>query len=194
RNRLTMTFSMSSNNAENGLTLRALTPEGLVSDPVVRPTLQRSYTTRGTLQLSRNHNLNTSYQFGNQHGENQNVGDFGLPEQGNTNDRDNFTYQVKETAVLSGSFNNEARFQVNQFEIAMTPITAAPYVNVLGAFRSGGSPNNRDTKVRQFDFGDLLMYTGRNLQLRFGYDGGESSPFLVETIHGSDYLGCFLLR
>jgi len=172
RNRLTMTFSMSNNTSETGQTLRALTPNGLVDDAIVRPTWQQSYTTRGTLQLAENHNLNVSYQFGTQNGENQNVGDFGLPEQGGINSRDNFSFQIKETAVLSPRLNNEVRFQHSGFFQDADPMTDAPHINVLGAFRGGGSPTKRESKVRQFDFGNLFMYTGRSLALRVGFDGG----------------------
>ncbi len=172
RNRLTMTFSLRNNNSETGETLRAITPNGLVDDAVVRPTVQRSYTTRGTLQLSPNHNLNMSYEFGSQNSSNQNVGDFGLPEQASTNNRDNFTYQIKETAVLSSRFNNEVRFQYSGNLIQQQRVNDEPFVNVLGAFRGGGAAGNRATKLRSYDFGNLLMYTGNAWAFRFGYDGG----------------------
>jgi hypothetical protein len=172
RNRLTMTFSLRNNNSETGETLRALTPDGLVDDAVVRPTVQRGYTTRGTLQLSENNNLNMSYEFGTQNSSNQNVGEFGLPEQASLNNRDNFTFQVKETAVLSARFNNEARFQYSGNFIQQQRVNDAPHINVLGAFRAGGAPGNRDTKLRSYDFGNLLMYTGDSWAFRFGYDGG----------------------
>ena len=167
-----MTFSMSNNTSGTGQTLRTLTPNGLVDDAIVRPTWQQSHTTRGTLQLAENHNLNVSYQFGTQNGENQNVGDFGLPEQGGINSRDNFSFQIKEIAVLSPQLNNEVRFQHSGFFQDADPITDAPHINVLGAFRGGGSPTKRESKVRQFDFGNLFMYTGRSLALRVGFDGG----------------------
>ncbi len=171
-NRLTMTFSVRNNDSETGQTLRAITPNGLVDDAIVRPQVQRGYTTRATLQLSENHNINTSYEFGSQLGRNQNVGEFGLPSQGNVNSRDNFTFQIKETAVLSAQLNNEVRFQYSGFLQDADPLTEAPHINVRGAFRAGGSINKRESKVRQYDFGDLFMYTGSSLALRVGYDGG----------------------
>ena len=173
RNRLTMTFSVRHDTSESGQTLRALTPEGLVDDAITRPQRERSYTTRGTLQLAENHNLNMSYEFGTRRGENQNVGELGLPEQGSVNTRDNFTFQVKETAVLSPRMNNEVRFQYSGFLQDSDPISDAVHVNVLGAFRGGGSTNNRESRVRQFDFGNLFMYTGSRVALRMGYDGGR---------------------
>ncbi len=173
RNRLTMTFSIRHDTSESGQTLRALTPSGLISDAVTRPQRDRGYTTRGTLQLAQNHNLNMSYEYGTRRGENQNVGELGLPEQGSINTRDNFTFQAKETAVLSPRMNNEVRFQYSGFLQDSDPIQDAVHINVLGAFRGGGSTNKRESKVRQFDFGNLFMYTGSRVALRMGYDVGR---------------------
>ena len=167
-NRLTMTFSVRNNNSETGQTLRAITPGGLVDDAIVRPQVQRGYTTRATLQLSENNNINTSYEFGSQLGKNQNVGEFGLPSQGNVNSRENFTFQIKETAVLSARLNNEVRFQHSGFLQDADPLTEAPHIDVRGAFRAGGSPNKRESKVRQYDFGNLLHVHRK----QFGIAGG----------------------
>ena len=166
-----MTFTVRNDTSETGQTLRALTPNGLVDDAIVRPQWEQSYTTRGTLQLSENHNLNVSYDFGSRNSENENVGDFGLPEQGGVNLRDNYGFQIKETAVLSPRLNNEVRFQYDRSLQDADPISGAPHINVLGAFRGGGSANKRESRISNYNFGNLFMYTGRSLALRVGYDG-----------------------
>ena len=107
RNRLTVTFGLNNNVNENGNTLRAITPNGLIDDAVVNPHMNRGFTTTATAQLSENNNLNFSYSYGTNSRKNNGVGGFGLPEQGSDTTGDNFNFQLKETAVLSRSFNNE---------------------------------------------------------------------------------------
>ena len=38
-------------------------------------------------------------------------------------------------------------------------------------FRGGGSSNSGENRNRNYSFGDLAMYTGRNLSLKVGFDG-----------------------
>ena len=172
RNRLTTTFSYRHNDSEDGDTLRAITPTGLIDDAITRPQGNRDYTGRATTQLSESNVLNFSYTWANQSGENQNVGGFRLPEQGVTRKRDNFNFQIKETAVLSSRFNHEVRFQVNGFIENRLPVTAGANINVLDAFQRGGGTEHAQFQRRQYSFGNLLMFTGRTLALRVGYDGG----------------------
>ena len=169
--RLTVTFSLRNNTQENGVTLFALTPDRQINDAITRPAWTKNYTTRATAQLSENNVLNVSYSYQNQRNENQNVEQFRLPEQGSTAQRNTFTVQIKETAVLSRSFNNEVRLRINEFSNEQRPVTTGVHINVRDAFRAGGGTNDSDFSRRQYDFGNLLMYTGRTLALRMGYDG-----------------------
>ena len=171
QDRLTVTFSLQNNTQENGVTLFALTPDRRIDDAITRPGWNKNYTTRGTAQLSENNVLNVSYSYQNQRNENQNVEQFRLPEQGSTREFDTFTIQIKETAVLSTSFNNEVRLRINEFSNEQRPVTTGVHINVQDAFRAGGGTNDSDFSRRQYDFGNLLMYTGRTLALRMGYDG-----------------------
>ena len=171
RDRLTLTFSFQNENSENGENLLAFTPTGLVNTAVTQPTNTQSYTARATAQLSLNHLLHSSLTWGTFQRENNNVGGFGLPEQSHTSDRDDFNFQVRETAIISRSFNNEARFRYIRVTSRNVPILDAPHVDVTGAFRSGGSPNNQESTRTDFEFGNLTMYTGNRWSLRFGFDG-----------------------
>ncbi len=171
RNRMTATFSLRRNESEDGDTLRAILPTGLVNDAIVRPQSMREYTTRATTQLSENHVLNFSYTLGRQRGENQNVGGFRLPEQGVNRRRNNFNFQVKETAVFSSQLSHEARFQVNEFTERREPLSSDVHITVQGTFEGGGGTEHARFQRRQYAFGNLLMYTGRSVALRMGYDG-----------------------
>jgi hypothetical protein len=144
QNRLTLTFSMRKNEGEDGDNLLANTPTGLRSDAISKPQGGYNYTTRATAQLAENHVLNTSLSFGSFRSENQGVGGEGLPEQGSIADRGSFNFQVKETAILSRTFNNEMRFRVGRNTNENIPLTLAPRIEVTGAFQSGGSTQDSE--------------------------------------------------
>ncbi len=175
RNRLTLTFSGRSNLNEDGDTLRAITADGLVNDAIVRPSVNRDYTIRATAQLTENNVFNFSYSYGTSDRKNNGVGGFGLPEQGSNSLGNNFNFQFKETSVLSRSFNNEVRFRVGGFTNETRPITIAPHITVSDAFRTGGSTRNSENDTRNYEFGDLLMYTGQRLSLKMGFEGEYAS-------------------
>ena len=188
RNRLTVTFSMHNNTNEDGNTLTAITPDGLINDAITNPSLSRGFTTRATAQLNENNVLNFSYTYGTNDRKNNGVGGFGLPEQGSNSFWNNFNFQVKETSVLSRSFNNEARFRVGGFSNENRPITVAPHINVTDSFRSGGSTRNSENDTRNYEFGDLLMYTGQRLSLKMGFEGEYASD---ASISRNNFNGSF---
>ena len=173
RNRLTATFSYRRNESEEGDTLQAITPDGLINDAITRPQSNREYTVRATTQLSESNVLNFSYGWGDQAGKNQNVGGFGLPEQGLDRARDNYTFQIKETAVLSSRFNHEVRFRVNEFTDRRIPFMTGVHILVRDAFARGGATQKAEFGRKQYEFGSLLMFTGSSLAIRVGYDGGH---------------------
>jgi hypothetical protein len=186
--RVTATFSFFNNNNEDGGTIRAITPTGLVSDSFTRPRINRGFTTRTTAQISEDHQLNFSLTYGTNTFSNLGVGGFGLAEQASNNTGNNFNFQIKETSVLSGSINNEALFQVNGNSNVSTPLNTGPSINVLDAFRGGGSSNSGENQNRNYSFGDLAMYTGRNLSLKVGFDGEYN---VNESLRRQNFNGTF---
>jgi hypothetical protein len=169
--RLTLTFSFQNEHSENGDNLLAETPDGLLNTAITQPTYIQSYGARATAQLSLNHLLHSTLSWGNNESENNNVGGFGLPEQAHASIRNDYNFQVKETAILSRSLNNEARFRYIRVTSRNVPFLDAPHVRVTATFRSGGSPNNQESTRTDYEFGNLLMYTGSRWSLRLGFDG-----------------------
>ncbi len=171
RNLLTLTFSLKNNTNEDGDTLRAITPDGLVDDAIVKPKVERGFTLRATAQLSENHVVNASYTYGTETSTNAGVGGFGLPEQAyNTEDND-FNFQIKETAVLSNRFNHEVQFRVGGLARVYTPVNTGAHIIVSDAFRGGGAVFNGVSDIRNYEFSNLLMYTGQSMSLRAGFQG-----------------------
>ncbi len=188
RNRLTVTFGLSNEVNENGNTLRAITPTGLIDDAIVNPNLNRGFTTTATAQLTENNNLSFSYNYGTNSRKNNGVGGFGLPEQGSDTTGDSFNFQLKETAVLSRSFNNEVRFRIEGRSNVTRPITAGFKIDVADSFRAGGGNQNNENVNRSYEFGDLLMYTGQKVALKMGFEGELEKD---ESISKNNFNGTF---
>ncbi len=172
QNRLTLTFGVQRNEEEQASNIYATTADGVVNDAVSRPGGSRNYRLGGTAQLAQNHVLNFTYSKGWQRNDLNNVGNLNLPEQGSRNRRDNWNIQVRETAVLSSRLNHEVTFNLTRFRNRQEPLTPnMPNIRVSGAFRGGGSTQDTRFNVRNFTFGNLLMYTGNAISVRVGYDG-----------------------
>ena len=189
RDRLTLMLSFYHDTNEDGDTLHAITPNGLVNDAITRPRKNRGLTTRATAQLNDNHVINTSVSFGTFDMTNMGVGGVGLPEQASTMDGRHFNFQIKETAILSRSLNNEVRFFAGTHSNEFLPVNSGPLINVLGAFRAGGSTNRGENRNLDYGFGDLLMYTGRDLSVRLGFDGGYSRE---DSVSRRNFNGSFV--
>ncbi len=173
RDVLTLTLTVQHNTAEDGDNLQALTPDGLVNDPVVRPGFSRGYAVRGTAQLAENHVLGASFSTGRQ-GQLNNVGNTRLPSQGNRQERDNANFQIKETASLGRSWNNEVEFRYQVNDQQRIPNSDGVHINVAGTLRTGGSQQDTRFRNTQYQFSDLLMYTGSRMAMRVGFDGSHS--------------------
>ncbi len=186
-NRLTTTFRFWNNNNEQGDTIRAITPAGLISDAITRPFINRGFETGARAQINENNQLSMSFMYGTNSGNNLGVGGFGLLEQASDNTGSHYNFQIKETSVVSRSLNNEARFQVNGNSGESVPVNIGPSITVLDAFRGGGSSNSSEDQNSNYTFGDLLMYTGRNLSLKMGFDGGynRSNSVARRNFNGS---------
>ena len=189
RNRLTMTFGYQRNESENAANLFATTPDGIVNDALTQPGSSRSYNLNSTAQLAQNHVLNFSYSKGNQGNELNNVGNQNLAEQGSRRAVNNWNIQVKETAILSSRVNHEVRFNLTRFIQENHPLTPGEFnINVRGAFRGGGSTNDSINRIRNYTFGNLLMYTGDTVSLRVGYDGTYRDQ---NSVSRSNYNGTY---
>ncbi len=173
RNVLTLTLGLQHNTSENGDSLFALTPNGFVDDAITSGGTSKGYSTRGTAQLSSNHVLNASYNHQNQEEQNQNVSGIRLPSQGSFSEGGSRNVQIKETAILSGNWNNEAQFQYQRFRRSQLPNTTGLHFDVSGTLRTGGSQQDFTFQNTQYEFSDLLMYTGSRMAMRIGFQGNQ---------------------
>jgi len=173
RDVLTLTFTAENNTAEEGDNLQAVGPNGLINDAIVRPGFSRGYNTRATAQLAENHVLSGSFNTQSR-GQENNVGNTRLPSQGSVQERDNMSFQIKETAILSRSWNNEVDFRYQMNDQRREPNSEGVHINVAGTLRTGGSQQETKFTNTSYQFGDLLMYTGSRMAMRVGFDGSHT--------------------
>src|SRR5262245_30176638 len=165
RNRLTATLGLNSEFSEEGDTLRAITPSGLIDEAIVRPNVERGATLRATTQINENNAFNFSYSYGKERSELNGVGEFGLPEQGSNDKECNTNFQIQEVAILSPKISHEARFRINSENESSIPLNAGHHIVVPDAFEGGGSTQSESSTDRELEFGNLLMYTGAKVSL-----------------------------
>ena len=173
RNRLTVTFGLESDDSDEGDTLRAITPNGVISNSITRPGWERSATLRATTQLNEEHALNFSYTYGASRQENQNVGGFNLPEQGNRMRATEYNFQVQETAILTPRISHETRFRIAGETEDVLPINAGTHIVVPDAFIGGGSSESETSSEREILIANLLIYTGTRAAYRAGFEAAH---------------------
>jgi hypothetical protein len=171
RDRLTATLGVSNDFSEQGDTLRAITPSGLIDAAITRPGIERSVTFRATTQINANHAFNFSYSYAMERNENNGVGGFGLPEQASIEKETGTNFQIQQVAILSPAISHETRFRINTETQRLVPLNTGPHIVVPDAFTGGGSPGSGSARDREVTFGNLLMFTGKNVSIKTGFDG-----------------------
>jgi len=171
RDRLTLTFLLNDNRAENVGTVKAITPDGLFSLGITKPVVKRSYNVKSVFQLSNAHSLNTDFLYATSDSRNENVGDFAVPERASHTFTHNYTLNVREIAELNERTVHDIRFSWNNAYSQRNPFSTATAVIVKDAFTSGGAQNKNLTTGNTFQLSNLLYYAGEKLTMRSGFQG-----------------------
>jgi len=160
KNKLTMNFRANSNDNENSGGINARLADGtLLTQPWVNPNINRGFNTRGQYALTRNNTLNFNYSYNSNTQKNAGLNEFTLPEYASDAKRTNSEIQIRETSLLTPKLVLELRFEIQHNTSATTPRTNALSVRVLDSFTSGGGQNRATTDNRNYEFGNLLMYS-----------------------------------
>jgi hypothetical protein len=103
------------------------------------PQRRWSVNPRVDYQLGKNHTLIVRYSFNHVDIPHAGIGGFNLISRGFDNATTSHTMQATETAVLSNTVVNEVRYQFVRSYNEITPNTAGPAIQVLGAFNGGAT-------------------------------------------------------
>lgn len=171
RDRLTLGFTVNNNRQENVGTVKAQLLDGPYSLGVTRPNTSQIYQGRSILQLTGAQSLH----FGGRHGtgtqENQGVGNFSLPSRAINRKQTQQSFDLRHIAVLSPKSVYETRVNFQKNRTTQTPVSNDVGINVLDAFRGGGSQEHNEFSGRTIQFGNLFYRTGEKVLLKAGIDG-----------------------
>jgi hypothetical protein len=129
-----------------------------ISSAVVAPSRRTSTNPRLDYALTPNQTLTLRYSFVQTNANNQGIStqNFDLPSQAYTQQNDQQSVQVAESAVLGARTVNDARFQFLHTRTTQTGVSSAPEIDVIGAFTSGGSFPKNYTDENQSEFQDNI--------------------------------------
>ena len=170
--RLTASIAVSHNRAENVDTVSAILGDGTpFGAEIVRPTINKSFSTGGTYQITDRNSLNYNVTYSPYARRSQGIGAFVLPERSFTNDGNNWNLEIKQFSSLSAQSIFETRFGLRGNHDETIPANNNVRINVLDAFNGGGSQNQAETTTRDYEFSNLFTRLGEKLSIKTGMEG-----------------------
>jgi hypothetical protein len=124
---------------------------------VLTPSREFGFSPRVDFQLSETNTLVARYSFERERSENEGLGGFDLLTRGYASRGAEHTFRLTDTAVISGSIINEARFQYIRRRSEQTGADNSPTIRVLDAFTGGGA--NIGSAFSNEDRFELQNYT-----------------------------------
>ena len=167
--RLSLNFTFSDNKQENVGTVKAETPTGPFSLGVTRPVANRSYETRGILQIADAHALHMRFQYATEDRQNENVGNFALPERASRTQTQDYMLDFREIWTLSERTVHDIRFIWRQDHSETNPFSNAQTIIVKDAFTGGGAQNEREVDGNEYELSNLIYFVGEQLTMRSGF-------------------------
>jgi hypothetical protein len=195
QNRLTVNVNARNYEQDNSDTIRAVLPTGPLSQPVVRPSVNRGATLRSQLAFTKTNTLYMNVEYQKNKSDNQGVGSsggqgfgggggpggdggqgvaanggqFNLAERAYNSRRNSSELQVRDVAILSPKVIHEVRFNYRRNRSDTIPITQGIRgLNVLDSFYSGSAQNLASNNNRSYELGNMLMYSGSKWTIRTG--------------------------
>ena len=169
QDRLTLSFTVSDNKQENVGTVQAETPTGPFSLGITRPTLNRSYDLKNVLQLADTHTMNIGLRYATRDSNNENVGDFALPERASRTRTQDYEVDLREIWTLSERTVHDLRFKWRKDRSETNPASNATTIIVKDAFTGGGAQNKRRVDGNEYELSNLVYFAGDNLTMRVGF-------------------------
>jgi hypothetical protein len=176
RNKLSLNLQARHSTNENSSIIRATTvnPDGTLLqhyDPVVTPNFNRGINARTQYSINTTHTLYTNFNYQKQESRNQGISDFTLLSRASDRHSNNTEFQLRESSILNSKTVHEIRFQYSRDNNQTTPQTTGVAINVLDTFNGGGGQSKSSSNNRDFEFGNLLMYSASRWTLKMGSQG-----------------------
>jgi hypothetical protein len=158
-----------SNAAVHAFTLDPTLQPITLSQAVASPSTSGTYSLRLDRQVTANNTLTARYELNRSRQTNADVGLLVLPEAGTNSLTTAQTLQISDTQIIGTKTASDAHFQYQRTRLQQTSDSAAPSINVQGAFTGGGSSSQitGDNQDR-YEFQEILTRQQKSHFLRFG--------------------------
>ena len=168
--RLTLSVSANQNEVDNVGTISAVTPEGVVSEGITRPTLSRFFNGNGQLQVSDRQALHFSAFHNLNRRENQGIGGITLRERARDSEFSSTSSNVRSLTQLAPETVLDVRVNYNRNRNENRGVTPGVAINVTDAFNGGGATSQSEGTNRRVSMQSLLLRTGERLTFKAGVD------------------------
>jgi carboxypeptidase family protein len=156
-------------NSYEPLTVNALLPDSLFNDTVRQPRRTLNLNARVEHLLTPTHTSRVEYQRNATRRDNNGVGNFDLPERGNTTDSAEHVLRFADSGAVAKKLFNEVRFQTIWQDVEISSLSDATTVQVLGAFTSGGAQIASSRSSRELELADNLDIPFKKHGVRAGF-------------------------
>jgi hypothetical protein len=188
RNRLTANINGNHNVRENAGTVNATTLEGPYDLGIVNTYINRYFGGNVTYQFSDAHSFTVGTNYEANTRKNQGVGGFNMPQRAADGRGRFYNVYFTQTAVLSDKTLYRTNFNTWSDRDEQKAVSPGISIEVLGAFSSGGAPNNSEGRRRGYFLNNLFSHAGQRVSVKGGFDGGFRTS---RTINHDNFLGSF---
>ncbi len=151
-------------------TIRALTPDGVVSDVVTQPTTRLNVDFNLEHVLNQTNTLRFAYDRNTSDRSNLGVGDFDLPERAYGAEGVSHQVRLSNFGTFSKKYLNETRVQFSMDENIQRSVTDAQTIRVQDSYTSGGAQVDGGTKSWEIQVADNLDIPLGKHNVRTGID------------------------
>jgi hypothetical protein len=191
KDRLSLNANVANNQSEQGGSdLRAVTPDGLLSNGLTSINAGQNFTLSPRLRISNRQNLTTSFSYRSTHTTNSGVGGLTLPERAANSRNRNWQLQVSDRIVI-GKKVDTIRFQEQHGDQRNVPVILDGYtLDVAGSFNGGPAPNRTQSLPQNFLLGNTLQWQPKP-KLSFSAIAFELNYHRSDTNNQNNYSGTY---
>ena len=161
-----------------------------LQESIPNPRTRTNFSPRLDYQINANNTLTVRYQLTHETSQGGGLGQFSLPSQAYNLNETEQTVQISDSQIVSPKIVNETRFQFLRASNHQLPFSAAPAVQVQGAFTSGGSGQG-DVRITQNNY-ELQNYTSFAHGTHFIKFGGRVRALTNSNSSNPNFNGTFI--
>ena len=161
-----------------------------LQESIPNPRTRTNFSPRLDYQINANNALTVRYQLTHETSQGGGLGQFSLPSQAYNLNETEQTVQISDSQIVSPKIVNETRFQFLRASNHQLPFSAAPAVQVQGAFTSGGSGQG-DVRITQNNY-ELQNYTSFAHGTHFIKFGGRVRALTNSNSSNPNFNGTFI--